>query len=1602
MAFMETFVVLLLIISLQMQHSCALHKEYYITATDAPVMDPCPVEACLTLSQFSDTWNIDGEEDSLNLTFQAGNHNLESSKLLLLEGLTTLTMTAATNSTPYSSVVVVCTNGTMFTVKDVDSFYVSGINFVDCSRNEVHSVNSLIIEDSSFVSQRDHSYTALKLINCSAHILRSDFKYFTKGLSHLDTYSRFMVGVGGAIYINKSRIQITESILQGNSAKGGGAIFTEDSMLLILNSVFVDNLARGNKHYYYKGGGALIACDTDVLISGSTFVNNSACTSCYGGAIHITTQNSRSVDHETVRVVNSSFVNNIANDGAAMYCHRNNIDIINCNFVNNTAKDDGGVLHIYTGHWHTNLVVNISHSTFNHNLAIWGGVVSTFNAIGDRIDIIVSDSKFINNEASKNGGIIRTGTANITMTKSVFMDNRAGQSGGIISNYVSNITVSQCLFERNSAGKRGGIIESVLNQVSIVESETFMNSVDKNGLGGVLYALQSNITLEKATFMSNTASYGGVMFVDHQTEVNSKHIIVINNSVDTDGGAFHFHRSAIRISSSIIANNTAGNNGGFMYTIRDKIFIENSTFECNSAGNDGGVIRAYLSSVNAFETTFVKAMAQDEGGVFHIEQSNLTIQSNDSTSMVDNKASTGSILWADGSKIYVNSARITGNRAKFGTINVIESTFHSLNVIFISNVGSLSAIESNVILFDNTITNMRTSRRPNVLSLKLEEGGAITTFQSKLTLGGNTDISSNQADNGAGIYATESKVFISGKIAVVNNSATNSGGGIRLYKSELSLRHGSLLTVKGNIAQYGRGGGIIATGSLIKIKLNQGNLANPFITLTENTAKEGGGVYLEMDSKVYILKSDAIKKSGNHISIDFTGNVAEHGGAVYVSDDGMCALHSVDSECFFQVLHLYHHPANAAHNKRLHNILFNNNIAITSGQSIYGGSLDRCRVNPLADPYYSNAANEHYLPLNSSDTSKPVKGLAYLQSISNIQNSDIGSPPVRVCFCRNGQPDCSFRPDPVSVRRGQLTEILISLAALDQINRPLDKSIIYNRLGSGDDLCQHHIQATDGKCNLITFTGSFNKTKEELILLTDGPCKEKMDSQARMTINAECSTCPIGFQLLQGEEGCRCGCDSNLLPHISNCSFSSSSLIRDKNIWITLVSTTNISGAPQYVIHPYCPRDYCRSFISKVEINLNLPNGADAQCANNRSGLLCGSCQPGLSLSLGSSHCIQCPLHWPVNTAIIVLGALLAGVVVVAIILVLNLTVALGTINAIIFYSNIFAISFSNSSSPSFTTVLISWLNLEAGLNVCFFEGMDAFWKILLQLSFPLYIAILVILIIIISEHSSKFSKLIGKRNPVATLATLILLSYNISLNTVITSLSLTVLEYPDDHHEIVWLADASVAYLRGKHIVLFITAFAILVLGIVYTLVLFFWQWILQHQDLVLLRWTRYHKLCHFIEPYHAPYSVKHRYWTGLLLLSRVILALVSAVNTSGDPRVTLVAVFFVIGCLLLAKGVIANRVYKNGLIDALETIVYFNILVTAALTWYALDTGKKQTDVTCASVVVMFAHLLGVTAFHIYKYTAVITVFKTSSLYKFVVENTHCQAKDIKHADG
>ena len=430
----------------------------------------------------------------------------------------------------------------------------------------------------------------------------------------------------------------------------------------------------------------------------------------------------------------------------------------------------------------------------------------------------------------------------------------------------------------------------------------------------------------------------------------------------------------------------------------------------------------------------------------------------------------------------------------------------------------------------------------------------------------------------------------------------------------------------------------------------------------------------------------------------FSGNRATYGGAIYVADETNSGACSPDNECFFQILRLHHDRHNTL-NSTVNDILFSDNIANEQGTDIFGGLLDRCIPSSFAEVYLN--PNTYY------------SGVSYLGDISNIIALDtISSQPVRVCFCNNhNEPDCSYQPPPIKVKKGKA--FTVSLVAVDQVNHSVDASIISSLFphdgGFGEG---QQIQSVERNCTDLTFNVFSPHDSETMDLYAVGPCGSYTPSIQHLDIQFINCTCPVGFEPFNSETRCECICDPELFPYITTCNSTTESLIRvDTNSWITYVNDTD---SPGYIIHPNCPFDYCQPPNENISINLNLPNGTDMQCAYNRSGILCGVCQEHLSLSLGSSRCLSCHSYWPAVLVVILLAAITAGLLLVTVLLALNMTVAVGLINSFIFYANIVAANsavFFPSSEPSFPTVFVAWLNLDIGIDVCLFDGLDAYIK---------------------------------------------------------------------------------------------------------------------------------------------------------------------------------------------------------------------------------------------------------------------------------------------------
>ena len=134
----------------------------------------------------------------------------------------------------------------------------------------------------------------------------------------------------------------------------------------------------------------------------------------------------------------------------------------------------------------------------------------------------------------------------------------------------------------------------------------------------------------------------------------------------------------------------------------------------------------------------------------------------------------------------------------------------------------------------------------------------------------------------------------------------------------------------------------------------------------------------------------------------------------------------------------------------------------------------------------------------------------------------------------------------------------------------------------------------------------------------------------------------------------------------------------------------------------------------------------------NRSGLLCGACSTkqcnksqtcnstGYSLLLCSSHCKKCTNIY----LLLLIPFAVMGVALVFLLLVCKLTIATETLSGLVFYANIVGVNrtmFLPAESTDTLSVFIAWLNLDFGIETCFYNGLDAYTKTWLQFAFPTY-----------------------------------------------------------------------------------------------------------------------------------------------------------------------------------------------------------------------------------------------------------------------------------------
>ena len=208
-------------------------------------------------------------------------------------------------------------------------------------------------------------------------------------------------------------------------------------------------------------------------------------------------------------------------------------------------------------------------------------------------------------------------------------------------------------------------------------------------------------------------------------------------------------------------------------------------------------------------------------------------------------------------------------------------------------------------------------------------------------------------------------------------------------------------------------------------------------------------------------------------------------------------------------------------------------------------------------------------------------------------------------------------------------------------------------------------------------------------------------------------------------------------------------------------------------------------------------------------------------------------------------------------------------------------------------------------------------------------------------------------------------------LRTVITIFLFTHLsEIPTGSTFVVWSVDGELDYFGVAHTFLLVAAIAVVIfLWLPYILSLLFLQQLQKVSNSCwLLKWVN--ELSPFYDAHFAPFKSKHRYWFGLMLLTRGILLVLFASTVTFHQNIYLL-IILIFGITLLLYVAIMQP-FKSTVVLIIQSSSLANIVLLSGVLLYSQTRKTEQTIQIIAagiSIGVVFIQFCGITLFNVVK---------------------------------
>jgi fibronectin-binding autotransporter adhesin len=561
-------------------------------------------------------------------------------------------------------------------------------------------------------------------------------------------------------------------IINGNVAYSGGGIESYDTHLTLVNSVVISNTAGSY-------GGGVRSSRGDVILDGTQVLSNTA---VRGGGVHISySPGSLTLTGDGVIAYNRSIGNGMDGSGGGVYLGSSSATLGAGQILSNTAGGYGGGVFVSTGS------VTLSGTQISSNTGQYGGGVHVRSGGSVTLEV----GQISSNTAVWDGGGLYVNQGSATLQGGLILDNSAPDGGGVyLASGSATLQGGQIL--SNTASRIGGGVcvygsAAVFTQTGdslIAYNRTTGTALDEGG-GGV-YVQYGSATLNGGQVASNTASYGGGMYVRSTgaTFTQTGTSTIAHNTAITSGGGLYVDSGSAALQGGQILDNDAVDGGG-VYVYYGDVTLDGGAVVDNTAERGGGM---YIHQTDTTLThgQIVDNEALSDGGGVYVQMSIATLIQTGDVTITHNTATHGGGIYLSYGNAVLGGGRVVSNSADYGGGLYLAEGPAELSVsggAIISNTATWSG--GGLFVLDGGATLSRTILAFN----EADDGGAIFHDGSGTLDLLNTTLSHNTARDGSGGgLRNDGGVATLTYVTVVSNTATDGGGGIHFGAGTVFLK----------------------------------------------------------------------------------------------------------------------------------------------------------------------------------------------------------------------------------------------------------------------------------------------------------------------------------------------------------------------------------------------------------------------------------------------------------------------------------------------------------------------------------------------------------------------------------------------------------------------------------------------------------------------------------------------------------------------------------------------------------------------------------------------------------------------------------------------